>query len=607
MAIMSKMRANTHIILFILLVLFVLSMTIGGLVGGADITSILSGHRPDTVVSVDGEDINYEQYNNIRQQQFDAYREQNQKEASGYELQQLEEQIYESVVRDILIKHFVEKEGITVSTKELAFHIIDNPPDFLRSNPNFVDSTGKFDINKYQSALSDPRNSQYWTYVQNYLAGMLPYEKVRQEVISSVFVTDEEAKQDFIKRNVRAKVKYIFFNPMQHKVEETEISNRQIEAYYKEHKEEYKEDAKRKVLYALFELKPSASDTSTVKEFAYSLLDSLKQGVDFAKLAETHSEDPGSAANGGDLNYFEQGMMVKPFEDAAFKANIGEIVGPVLTQHGFHIIKVEGKKIENEKEQVRARHILLRIEASRNTTEAVRDEANYFSERAQEDGFSQAIISESIKTDTTNFFSNSGFIPGLGMQKRMSDAIFNTKIGKVSRLGYIENRGYIIYEVIEIQKERTKPLDEVKASIKSILVRDKQKELAGDICRKFREKIQSPDDFERLAGQDSLVIEETDFFAMNGFVRSVGRDVSFIGTTFGLEANMVSGPINGTKGYYLIKLVEKQPFDESLFNIQKNNLKIDLLETKKRTAYNEWYDNLKENAKISDYRYKFYN
>ncbi len=607
MAIMTKMRANTHIILFILLVLFLLSMTIGGLVGGADITSLLSGSRPDTVVSINGEDINYEQYNNIRQQQFEAYREQNEKELSGYELQQMEDQIFESVVRDILIKQFVEKEGITVSSDELKYHIIDNPPDFLRTNPNFVDSTGKFDINKYQAALSDQRNSQYWSYVQNYLAGLLPYEKVRQEVLASVFVTDEEVKEDFMKRNVRAKVKYIFFNPQVHKVEATAISDQEIETYYKEHQKEYQDEEKRKIRYVLFELKPTSADTNTVKELALSLIDSLKAGVDFASLASTYSEDPGSAAKGGDLDYFEKGAMVKPFEDAAFGAAVGEIVGPVLSQHGFHIIKVEDKKVEEEKEKVRARHILLKIEPSRNTTETVRDDATYFSERAQDEGFQQVLSSDGRKPDTTNFFSNSGFIPGLGMQKLMSDAIFDAKIGKASRLGYIEGRGYIVYELAAIQKERIKPLSEVKATISNILVREKQKELAGEICRRFREKIQSPETFELLAAQDSLLVEETDFFAMNGYVRSVGRDPQFIGAAFGLDVNEVSPPIKGSRGYYLIKLLEIEPFNESLFELQKNNLKYDMLESKKRTAYNDWYNNLKEQAEIKDYRYRFYN
>jgi len=606
MALMSKMRDNMHFILFFLLIMFVLSMTIGGLVGGADITSLLSGKRPDTVVSINGEHISYEQYTQLRQQQFETYRQQNQKEPSGYELQNLENQIYESVVRDLLIRQLAQKMNIGVTKSEIAFNIFENPPQFLKTNPNFADSSGNFDINKYHAALSDERNLRYWDVVQNYLVESLPFEKIHQEVISSVFVTDEEVKQDFIKRNQKVKVTYVFFDPNKHTVEDEQIEQKEIKKYYKENEDKYREEEKRKIRYVFFELKPTTSDSNEIKDLAETLLDSIQLGVNFASLAETYSDDPGSAAKGGDLGFFQKGTMVKPFEEASFSADIGEVVGPIFTQHGLHIIKVEDKKTEDGKEMIQARHILLKIEPSRRTSESIRDDASYFAEIAEEEGFSQAIISEKVTIDTTDFFQNSGFIPNLGMQKRMVETIFNTKIGKASKVRYIEDRGNVVYEVIEIQKERIKPLTDVESTIINIIRRDKQKELAGEVCRKFRDNLQNQDDFEMFAEQDSLAINETDFFAMSGYVRGIGRDANIIGTAFGLAMDEVSGAVAGTKGYYLIKLVEKQSFDESTFALQKMSLKFDLLETKKRTAYTNWYNNLKENADIKDFRYKFF-
>lgn len=605
MPLMHKMRANTHIILFILLVMFLLSMTVGGLVGGADITHLF-GRRPDTIVSINGENISYEQYNELRQQQIESYRQQNQKEPQGYELQQLDEQIWDGLIRDVLLKQLAEKMKIGVTKKEIAFHIFDNPPEFLKSNPNFQDENGNFDIKKYQAALNDERNYAFWTYIQNYLLGTIPYNKIYQEIMTSVFVTDEEVKQEFIKRNQKVKVKYVFFNSNDYKVDDSMITQTDIEANYNEHKENYREDEKRKIHYVLFELIPSSSDTTEVLNFAKTLLDSINQGIDLAYLAETYSDDPGSAKKGGDLGYFERGVMVKSFEEIAFSANVGDVVGPIISQHGVHIIKVEDKKVEDDKEQVRARHILLKIEPSRNTYDLVRDNANYFTEIANEEGFNQAVISEKIKVDTTDFFSNSGFIPRLGMQKLIVDAIFHTKVGKISKVSYLENRGYMVYQLIEIQKERTRPLNEVENTIKNIVRQEKQKNLAEEATRQFREKMQNPEDFEQLAEQDSLNIVETEFFTLNGFVRNIGRDANFIGAAFGLEVDEISSVVSGTRGAFIIKLVEKQEFDETAFNSQKESLMRELFQKKQQTAYNHWYANLKENAKIKDYRYLFF-
>ena len=92
---------------------------------------------------------------------------------------------------------------------------------------------------------------------------------------------------------------------------------------------------------------------------AQEVLEKLKAGEDFAALAETYSQDPGSAAQGGDLGWFGRGMMVKPFEDAAFSLQVGEISPPVQTDFGWHIIQVLGHEerpmtttqIENAKDQ----------------------------------------------------------------------------------------------------------------------------------------------------------------------------------------------------------------------------------------------------------------
>jgi peptidyl-prolyl cis-trans isomerase C len=69
------------------------------------------------------------------------------------------------------------------------------------------------------------------------------------------------------------------------------------------------------------------------------LIEKIKGGVDFAEMAKAHSECP-SKANGGDLGQFSEGQMVKEFNDVVFSADIGEIVGPVQTQFGYHIIEV---------------------------------------------------------------------------------------------------------------------------------------------------------------------------------------------------------------------------------------------------------------------------
>ena len=78
------------------------------------------------------------------------------------------------------------------------------------------------------------------------------------------------------------------------------------------------------------------------EEEAKKLYDEIQNGASFAKIAEENSLCP-SGQNGGDLGFFGKGMMVKPFEDAAFSLNVGEISQPVQTQFGWHLIQLTDK------------------------------------------------------------------------------------------------------------------------------------------------------------------------------------------------------------------------------------------------------------------------
>ena len=121
------------------------------------------------------------------------------------------------------------------------------------------------------------------------------------------------------------------------------VSDADIAAFYRAHPEDFTINAAVKARHILLAVNPNASaaDKDAVRKRAQNLLNQLKKGGDFAALAKANSDDQSNKDRGGELPVFERGMMVKPFEDAAFGAKEGDIVGPVETQYGMHIIKID--------------------------------------------------------------------------------------------------------------------------------------------------------------------------------------------------------------------------------------------------------------------------
>ncbi|MGE5577326.1 MAG: peptidylprolyl isomerase [Syntrophothermus sp.] len=96
--------------------------------------------------------------------------------------------------------------------------------------------------------------------------------------------------------------------------------------------------------HILIRVPDGADGDDKAKARAQEIMQQLLKGADFATLAKKYSEDPGSAKNGGDLDFFKHGQMVPEFEKMAFGLGVGEISQPVKTKYGYHIIKVEAKK-----------------------------------------------------------------------------------------------------------------------------------------------------------------------------------------------------------------------------------------------------------------------
>lgn len=591
--VMKKLRESAKIMLIILVISFV------GLIvfeWGMDVTGLST--QSNVMGEVNGQKIMADQYYQNIRNQVDLRRNQG-GEISDQEMEIIENQIWDGMVQEILMGEEIVRRGITVSDSEVVSTIRNNPPELLRSNETFL-TDGQFDMVKYQQALYDPRND--WLPIEQYVRSVLPIQKLQNQISAAIIITPEQLRWEYVKKNEKVNVKYIFFNPNDYLSADITIEESEIEAYYNENQDKYKDVEKRKIDYALIPIVPTEYDSQAVQSDAQDLLRRISDGADFASLAETYSEGP-SAPNGGDLGFFGKGTMAKPFEDASFAANVGEVVGPVTTQFGLHLIKVEDKKFEDGEEKVSARHILLKYEPSNQTRGDLQTKATLLAMDAIELGYEEAMSMDTTITSTTSqFFTAGGFIPGIGFSKDVSQYVFSAEVGDVKEEPFETDQGFLVAKVSEIQNERIKPIEEVQSSIRNILQTEKRKEMSRKLAEEIRAKIITSDDFERVAAEDSLEIKTPTAFTRDETVPAVGKDPHFAGTAFSLMANEISLPVETLRGYYLIKLLSKMPVEEANFESQKSILQQQLLVQKQQQAFTNWYTALKEKADIKDQR-----
>jgi len=605
---LKSLRQSTKTIIWIVAVAFVGWMALDL---GANITARRGGARGRNAIGViNGQEISPVQFRRALQQAYSMQKEQTGQEPDYADLvRRMWDEVF---VSQTLLFQQIREYGIAVSDREVDYQNRASPPQIVQQQEAFQ-TDGAFDLQKYLEFLDDPRtyeneaSRQSVFFIENSVREDLLRQKLYERITGWVKVSDAEARQDYLDRNEKVKVQYITVPSRVIPDSLVSVGDDEIARYYEDHPDEFGQDAQVRCEYVIFEITPSPADSQAVEGAIADLLAQARAGEDFAELAQDYSEDPGTASQGGDLGLFGRGKMVAEFDSVAFSLEAGTISEPVLTQKGWHIIKLEERATEDGEEKVRARHILLKVESSRETLEELSAAVDGFYEAATEGGEDYRILAEreELEVRDTGFFSEGTFIPGIGPVQAMVRRAFEGKVGKVL-FPYRNDRGYHILRVVEKKEEGLRPLEEVRDRISRTLARDKRNTLVAERLGGVAAAIASGMDFEQAASVDSLEVQEPEPFSRTDYVPGVGSRNRFAATAFQLSEGEVSDVVETDRAAYLIRLLEKLPADEAQFETEKDPLQERLLQQKKGEVWSEWFAAVRDRAEIEDNRHLFY-
>jgi len=332
---------------------------------------------------------------------------------------------------------------------------------------------------------------------------------------------------------------------------------------------------------------------------ADSLLAIIKKGSDFAQIAQTYSEDPGSATKGGDLDWFTEGTMVPEFNDACFKGKVGDIV-KVETQFGVHIIKITDQTKPSEKAKVA--YIEMNIIPSEKTYQAVYSVASKFAgENRTLEAFDAAIVANKLtKKLSPALTTTSTVIAGLENPREIVRWAFKAEKNEVSEIYELGDK-YVVAALVETREKGIASLEQVKTKVEVAVRKDKKAEkIIADVSAKNFTDLQGSADFW------ATTIMPAGSVSFNAFsIASAGYEPVILAKCVTVEKDKIIGPIKGANGVYFFKVTSITPplKDESI-NWDENKKR--LTSTLQQRANYQAFEAIKKAVDIEDNRIKFF-
>lgn len=593
------MRASAKYIWIIIVVLFVggfLLAQTSGLLGRAPVTSTTA------VASVNGEEILatawYQTTQNLEQEETQRTNQ----SISLDERQRLMDQAFDQLVSDALLRQEYRRRGITVTDDEILQAARFSPPPQLMQAPD-LQTEGQFDPAKYQRFLASPLAKQNGLLFQleQYYRTEIPKEKLFDQVASDVYVSDEQLWRRFQDTHDSAQVTFVAFAPERIPDSAVRVSDDEVRAYYDTHKKQFDRPGTAKVSIIIIPRAVTAADSAAVRAHALALRARIIGGEKFADVARAESADSVSAANGGSLGKGTKGRFVAPFEAAAAALKTGEISQPVLTQFGYHLIKVDARKGDT----TTLSHILLRIQQSDSAAARTDRRADSLArlaastdQPAKFDEAARILQIPVIKTPVIEGNAvtvNGQFIPSVGPW-----AFQGAKPGETSELFDAED-GYYLARLDSLKPGGTLSLDQAKQDIRTYLLRQKKIDALLPQARNFA-RVAAASSLESASKLMNMEIVSTKPFTRVTGVPELAQAPEAVGAAYSLPLHTVSEPIRSTDEVVVERVDNRVPASRAAFDTQKDVLRSQALNQLRQQRVREFLTNLRAIAKVDDKR-----
>lgn len=562
---------------------------------------------PTTAVAVvNGREILYQDFINRVQQQVQQEQQQLQQRGSTQSLTQddnrrIENDVFDQMVMEVLLAQEYEKRHILVTEDEIKVYARELPPDWLVNQPE-LQTNGQFDMAKYQRYLSSSTAKQQGLLMmlEQHYRSEIPRRKLFDQIAAGAYVGENDLWRTWRDQHDSASASFVAFRPGADPAVAQAITDDELRKYFSAHKDQFKR-AGRAVLSVLEVPRVvSAADTVAARNKALALRAEIVGGEKFETVADR--ESPEAAGQGGDLGRAARGRFVADFEKVAWALAAKELSQPVLTQFGYHIIRVDEKKADT----LALRHILVPITPSDSSTSRIDRRADSLSNLAgnavEPKKFDDAGAALRLTPIRVTAVENQPATAGNRVIPSVSAWAFGgATVGETSEL-FDDETGYYIARLDSLEEASgdEPAFDAVKSEVRARVIT--QRELDNFMLGAKLVADAATVSLESAATAKGLTVEKTPMFTRSSFVPGLGQVNEAVGAAFGLPIGIVSQPIRTDDAVFVLRVDRRVAADSAAWVAQKSVQKQQRAQGNQQQAIQMYLQDLRQSAKVDDRR-----
>ena len=518
----------------------------------------------------------------------------------------LRDKLWSDKVNEVVMDEQYKDIGLMVSSEELAGLTFGYKSAEMSSTARQFFGAATQDVSSEQLASviqqihdTDPLR---WMYFENIILKERLSQKYSNLVRQGLTASNIDAQVYYNDQGAQTSGRYVF-KPFDTNIE---VTDSEIQAYYRENKEEYPQDESRELTLAIFEILPTDSDKEEIKNQLQSLIEDkevfnkttknketvegFKNTTDAELFVDNYSDTP------FDPTFYAEGQLSPAIESVMRNAEIGFVYGPYEEDNTYKLARLNARISDS----VQVAIIEIAIDASEETANEIYAQASEMATAADLSGLEVMADEKNIALTTATIQEADRTVSGVGEARNLVFWAYssNTRINTV-KLDDQNNR-IIVAMLTKITEEGTQSLDDVRFQAEAAVKREKS---AQALKEEFKKSLSTATNIDELAKEMSLVPESVSLLSFSSNSVPGGFEPNIVGAFYGVEQGQMSTPIVGNNGVYVVstEAIKESPAPKDYSALKKQ------LESQLQPRVDfEVYNALKELAEIEDNRSKFY-